>query len=233
MPVRSRSSAATPGCGDLGRVDHRQGAPRPAAAPPCTTQHPAVRLRRPQGLLDARAPGGAARARRLPASPAQLRAGARGPGPAVLKAARWPAASSPTSPRATTRCWCGCASSRAIRASTASSARSGSKASISARPGLTRGGAPALQALRQRDAPGSRRLRALAEAAAATVVVADAAMAELSALDSPAPLGFRRALAGVAGDPRRCAPASSSTGCRTPATSARSCAAPRPSASPR
>ena len=55
----------------------------------------AVRLRQPQGLLDARAPQRAARARRLPAPPAQLRAGARSVlRPAVLSAAPWPAQAS-------------------------------------------------------------------------------------------------------------------------------------------
>ena len=65
------------GAVDLGRVDPRQGAPRPAAAR-AARRASAVRLRQPQGLRDAGAPGGAAPARRLRAPPAQLRAGARG-----------------------------------------------------------------------------------------------------------------------------------------------------------
>ena len=97
----------------------------------------AVRLRRPQGLLDARAPGGAARARRLRAPPAQLRAGARGPGPAALSATCRRKRHADHA-RATTRCWCGCASWPASPARTASTARSGSKASTCARPGCAR-----------------------------------------------------------------------------------------------
>ena len=54
----------------------------------------------------------------------------------------------------------------------------------------TRGGAPALHALISESAWQQGAYLPLAEAAAATVVVADAAMAELSALDTPAPVAF-------------------------------------------
>ncbi len=53
-----------------------------------------------------------------------------------------------------------------------------------------RGGAPALQALFSESAWQQGAYLPLAEAAAATVVVADAAMAELSSLDTPAPVAF-------------------------------------------
>ena len=164
-----------------------------------------VRLRRPQGLLDARAPGGAARAWRLQAPPAQLRAGARGHGPAVLKARRrWPATSSPTSPRATTPCSFACASWRAHPGEYRKVGQLLLEGEHLCQAWATRGGAPALQALITETRMAARAPTcALAEAAAATVVVADAAMAELSALDTPAPIAFVVPLAAAAGDPRR------------------------------
>jgi len=55
---------------------------------------------------------------------------------------------------------------------------------------VARGGAPALQALFSESAWQQGAYPPLAEAAAATVVVADAAMAELSSLDTPAPVAF-------------------------------------------
>ena len=55
---------------------------------------------------------------------------------------------------------------------------------------VARGGAPALQALFSESAWQQGAYLPLAEAAAATVVVADAAMAELSSLDTPAPIAF-------------------------------------------
>jgi len=54
----------------------------------------------------------------------------------------------------------------------------------------TRGGTPALHALVSESAWQQGSYLSLAEAAAATVVVADAAMAELSSLDTPAPVAF-------------------------------------------
>ena len=53
-----------------------------------------------------------------------------------------------------------------------------------------RGGTPALHALVSESAWEQGAYRSLAEAAAATLVVADALMAELSTLDTPAPLAF-------------------------------------------
>jgi TrmH family RNA methyltransferase len=59
---------------------------------------------------------------------------------------------------------------------------------------VTRGGAPALQALVSESAWQQGACRPLAETATATVVVADAAMAELGSLDTPAPVAFVVAL---------------------------------------
>ena len=183
----------------------------------------AVRLRRPQGLLDARAPGGAARARRLPAPPAQLRAGARAS-------------------------WTGCSEGATV-ASTGSrtitsrdnpllvrlrklARRSGARTASSAQVWLegehlcaglggARRRAGAAGARQRERLAASRRLRALAEAAAGRRSSSPTRlMAELSTLESPAPIGFRRAAAGAAGDRAATRRASSSTGCRTPATSA-------------
>ena len=192
------------GAGDAGRSDRqrrRQGAgrSRPRRSwPRCTAtgcacelheRASAVRLRRPQGLLDARAPERAARARRLPAAPAQLRAGAR-------------ASSTGCSERAVAH---GHADhvARQPAAGAAAQARRRPGALPQARRRLARGRAP-VRGLRcarrraraaggrQRRRPGSEpRLRELAPRRPPRSRSSPRRLlAELGTLESPAPIGF-------------------------------------------
>ena len=192
-----------------------------------------VRLRRTQGLFDARTSRRVAAARRLQAPPAQLRTGARRPGPVVLIRHR-------------------CVAVKITRISARDNPLLVRLRKLAKRPSgyrkdgvamlegehlcdawVRRGALPAQQALVTESAWSSGKVAALANQAQAIVVLADALMAELGTLDTPASIAFVVALPKTAGHRARAARPSCSTGSRMPATSARSCAARRPSDSDR
>ena len=150
----------------------------------------AVRLRRPQGLLDARSTS------RRCASTA-------------------PAGTTGAASRRCARSWTGCSEGGGVAASKLTYVTSRDNPllvrlrKLARHPGeyrklgqlllegehlceawAARGGAPALQALVAESAWQQGAFLPLVEAAAATVVVADAAMAELSSLETPAPIAF-------------------------------------------
>ena len=155
-------------------------------------EHPQYGFDGHKGYCDARAPGGAARARRLPAPPAQLRAGARRRSTGCSMSAV--ADVTHDHARATTRCSCTCASCAHDPARVPQ-----------ARRGLARGRSPVRGACSR--AAARRRTRVVSESAlAASRRCADWPQAAptrrassptrcspaLSALESPAPIGFVR-----------------------------------------
>ena len=133
----------------------------------------------------------AARARRLPAPPAQLRAGPQRPRPACSERAPWPR--SRRSRRGAIRCSCGCskladdgAAYRQLGAVLLEGEHLCAALAARARP------APVLQAIVSDAALGASRACAqLAAGGRAEVAIVDAALlAQLGTLESPAPIVF-------------------------------------------